>query len=138
MVGESATLTWSSTNADSATIDQGIGGVPVNGSTSVSPTETTTYTITATGLVGTATDIVTVTVLYPPTVNISANPETILLGESSTLTWSSTHADACVIEPDVGSVDPTGSITVSPTETTTYTITATGPGGTATASVTVT
>jgi hypothetical protein len=54
MVGESATLTWTSTNAESATIDQGIGTVPVNGSITVSPAETMTYAITATGLGGTA------------------------------------------------------------------------------------
>ncbi|MDY6950912.1 MAG: RHS repeat-associated core domain-containing protein [Thermodesulfobacteriota bacterium] len=138
MLGQSATLSWSSTYADSGTIDHGIGSVPVNGSTTVSPGETTTYTITATGLGGTATDTVTVTVLYPPTVTISAGPETILQGESSTLTWSSTHTDSCPIEPDIGTVDPSGSTTVSPSETTTYTITATGPGGSATDTVTVT
>jgi len=138
LLGESATLSWSSTYADSATIDQSIGSVPVNGSTMVSPGQTTTYTITATGLGGTATDSVTVTVLYPPTATISADPETILLGASATLTWSSTHTVSCVIEPGVGTVDPSGSIPVSPTVTTTYTITATGPGGTATDTVTVT
>ena len=73
----------------------------------------------------------------PPTATISADPGTILVGESPTLTWTSTYADTCVIEPDIGTIDPNGSTTVSPTETTTYTITATGPGGTATASVTL-
>ncbi|MGB2929905.1 MAG: hypothetical protein WBB70_13425, partial [Desulfobacterales bacterium] len=74
----------------------------------------------------------------PPTVSLSADPETILLGESATLTWSSTTADTCVIEPGIGTVDVNGSIQVSPTETTTYTITATSLGGTATASITIT
>ena len=36
--GGSSTLSWNSTNANSATIDQGIGTVPVDGSTTVSPT----------------------------------------------------------------------------------------------------
>jgi RHS repeat-associated protein len=74
----------------------------------------------------------------PPTVTISGDPEMIQVGESSTLTWSSTNADSCVIEPDIGSVDANGSSTVSPTETTTYTITATGPAGTATSQTVVT
>lgn len=129
--GETSMLSWRSTYADSALID-GIGDVPVDGSTQVSPSETTPYTITATGPGGTAADTVTVTVLHPPAVRISASPETILFGESSTLSWISTHADSCVIEPDVGPVGPSGSATVSPTRTTAYTITATGPGGTAT------
>ena len=72
-----------------------------------------------------------------PTVTLSAEPDTLLYGESSTLTWSSSNADTCTIEPGIGNVDANGSITVSPTETTGYTITATSPGGTATAGVTV-
>lgn len=74
----------------------------------------------------------------PPTVNLNADPEAIKINESSTLTWNSTNADSCVIEPGIGSVDLNGSLAVSPAETTTYTITATGPGGTTTDSVTVT
>jgi RHS repeat-associated protein len=138
-LGGSSTLTWNSTYADTCEIDQGVGSVTVNGSMSVSPTETTTYTLTAVGLGGTTTQSVTITVNIPlPTVSISANPETILLGESSTLSWSSTHADTCEIDQGVGSVTVNGSMSVSPTETTTYTITATGPGGTALADVTIT
>jgi hypothetical protein len=61
--GGSATLTWTSTNATSCTIDQGIGNVPVTGSVAITPSATTTYTITAIGPGGTATANVTVTVL---------------------------------------------------------------------------
>ena len=50
--GQSATLTWSSTNAVSATITPGIGAVPVSGSRKVSPTVTTTYRITVWGADG--------------------------------------------------------------------------------------
>ena len=76
--------------------------------------------------------------VQPPTVDISADPDTIQAGATSTLTWTSANTDSCDIQPDVGPVDPNGSTTVSPTDTTTYTITATGPGGTATDNVTVT
>jgi len=61
--GGSSTLTWSSTDATSCTIDNGIGTVEPNGSTTVSPAATTTYSITATGSGGTATATATVTVL---------------------------------------------------------------------------
>ncbi len=74
----------------------------------------------------------------PPEVNISASPLSIEVGESSVLTWTSTHADTCSIEPNIGSVNVNGSTTVSPIETTAYFITANGPGGSATNSVTVT
>ena len=61
--GQSATLTWSSTNAESAEITPGIGVVPTSGSRKVSPNVTTTYRITVTGADGqTATASVTVTV----------------------------------------------------------------------------
>jgi YD repeat-containing protein len=134
--GETATLTWTSSNATSCSIDQGIGTVDLSGSTTVSPAETTTYTITATGEGGTAT--ASATVAIPPTVTITAYPETIQTGGSSTLTWSSAYADTCAIDQGIGAVNTSGSTTVSPAETTTYTITATGLGGTATDSVTIT
>jgi len=139
-VGESSTLTWSSANADTCVIEPDIGSVAVNGSMPVSPLETTTYTITATGPEGSATDGTTVIVTTDPpvSVTISADPDSISVGEASTLTWSSVNADTCVIEPDVGNVDVNGSTTVSPTQTTTYTITAIGPGGSATDQTVVT
>lgn len=49
VVGESTTLTWEIEDATSVSIDQGIGPVALSGSLVVSPTETTTYTLTATG-----------------------------------------------------------------------------------------
>jgi hypothetical protein len=138
MYGESSTLTWNSTNADSCIIEPDIGVVDTSGSITVSPATTTTYTITALNPGGSATASATITVIYPqPTVSISANPETIQIGGSSTITWSSTNAVSCTIEPGIGTVDKNGSIIVSPTATTTYTITATGPGGITTDNVTV-
>ena len=55
VAGGSSILTWTSTHADTVTIDQGIGSVDLNGTTTVSPTETTLYTITAEGPGGTVT-----------------------------------------------------------------------------------
>ncbi|MCP4614576.1 MAG: hypothetical protein GY845_38335 [Planctomycetes bacterium] len=136
MAGEFSTLTWSSGNASSAHIDQGIGPVFVNGSTTVSPVTSTTYTITVTGPGGTATADASVTVTYPlPDVVINASPETIQTGESSTLSWTSTNADSVAIDQGIGTVALNGSMTITPAETTLYTITATGPGGTATSQV---
>jgi hypothetical protein len=132
LVGESSTLSWTTTWADSANIDNGIGNVPVNGSISVSPTELTTYTITVSGLGGSAQASAIVNSIDPsvaPTANISADPENILIGESSVLSWTTANADSITITPGIGSVDPYGSTSVSPAETTTYTITAEGPGG---------
>ncbi|MGB8590233.1 MAG: hypothetical protein WCD40_02540, partial [Candidatus Acidiferrales bacterium] len=63
--GESVTLTWSSTDATDLNISPEIGKVAPQGSTSVSPTESTTYQITATGPGGSAQASVRVTVTAP-------------------------------------------------------------------------
>ena len=52
--GESVTLTWSSTNATSLSLSPGIGNVTAEGSTRVTPSDSTSYTITATGPGGSA------------------------------------------------------------------------------------
>ena len=68
---------------------------------------------------------------------LTASPQNITAGMSSTLSWSAENATACVIEPDIGSVDINGTVVVTPDATTTYTITAIGPGGTVTAQTTI-
>jgi hypothetical protein len=136
--GQSATLSWSSTNATSVTIS-GVGTFGATGTTTVSPTATTTYTATATGASGTATSSSTVSVSASnttPTVQLTANPTTITAGQSATLSWSSTNAASVTIS-GVGTFGATGTTTVTPTATTTYTATATGASGTATSSATV-
>ncbi|MBP9772024.1 MAG: hypothetical protein KBD16_03850 [Candidatus Pacebacteria bacterium] len=50
--GDTVTLTWTSKNVTSATIDQGIGSVPLNGSTTTHPTADTTYIASFTGPYG--------------------------------------------------------------------------------------
>jgi peptidoglycan-associated lipoprotein len=64
--GQSATLTWQTTNANDVSIDNGIGAVQPNGSQQVSPAESTTYTLTAKGDGGTQTATARVTVNAPP------------------------------------------------------------------------
>ena len=70
--GDPTTLSWNSTNAASCTIDQGIGNVPLTGSVSISPAQTTRYTITVKGPGGTATASVTVTVMSPISLAITS------------------------------------------------------------------
>jgi peptidoglycan-associated lipoprotein len=60
--GASVNLTWSSTGATDLSIDPSVGKVAVEGSTPVTPTESTTYMITANGPGGTATATARVTV----------------------------------------------------------------------------
>jgi hypothetical protein len=60
--GKSSTLAWTSANADSASLDNGIGAVALNGSHEVTPTNTTTYTLKVTNVVGDSSCSATVTV----------------------------------------------------------------------------
>ncbi len=60
--GDSVTLTWSSTNATTLVLAPAVGSVAPEGNTKVSPTESTTYTITATGPGGSADQSVRITV----------------------------------------------------------------------------
>jgi Domain of unknown function (DUF1929)/Glyoxal oxidase N-terminus len=128
--GGTSTLTWSSTNATSATLNG--APVAVNGSQNVSPTATTTYTFIAKNASGTtATAQASVSVSSSgggaPTAGISAAPTSIIVGGSSTLTWTSTNA----VSGDLNGtpVPVNGSQAVSPTTTTTYRFTAKSASG---------
>jgi hypothetical protein len=60
--GESTTLAWSVTNADLVTIDPGVGAVDTEGTASISPVITTSYTLTATNSSGWSSATLNVTV----------------------------------------------------------------------------
>lgn len=143
--GELVTLTWSAENATAVAVEpeieiEGVETFPLSGTATVSPTQTTTYTFSATGPLGSASQPVAITVNHlPPTISLTADRTTILPGESATLSWSGENADSITLDNGIGSVAvPSGSQSVTPSATTTYTATATGQGGTETASVTVT
>jgi peptidoglycan-associated lipoprotein len=63
--GQSATLTWQTGNATDVNIE-GVGKVDANGSTQVTPTDSTTYRLTAKGPGGTQDATARVTVTQPP------------------------------------------------------------------------
>ncbi len=64
--GESSTLSWNSTDATELSIAPEVGAVTAQGSTKVSPADSTTYTITASGPGGSTTATATVSVNAPP------------------------------------------------------------------------
>jgi hypothetical protein len=75
-----------------------------------------------------------------PTVTISASPASITVGQTSTLTWSSTNATACTASGSwSGAEAVSGKATETPNAagTATYTLTCTGSGGSGNASATV-
>ena len=72
--GGSSTLSWTSTNATQLTIAPEVGTVNAEGSTKVTPGDSTTYTITASGPGGSANATARVTVSAPPPV-VEKTPE---------------------------------------------------------------
>ena len=73
-----------------------------------------------------------------PSASISANPTSIILGQSTTLSWSTSGDVNSVTITDVGNVSTSGSINLSPGSTTTYTVRAINPAYSTTDAVTVT
>ena len=139
--GQSAILSWDVSGATSVTIDQDIGTVSPKGYQALSPTATTTYTITATNSAGATTAKITVTVNKPsaPVIaSFTAEPATINTSQSATLQWTINGATSVIISPGIGTVSQIGTTVVSPSATTTYTLTATNEVGSATATATVT
>ena len=138
--GAASELSWKVLNADTVTIS-GIGTVAAEGKTSVSPNQTTTYTLTAKNATSEQNASATVSVTFPQTqlVGCFATPANITAGEAATINFTSQNATSVNVTPGVGNVAQSGSFVVSPTTTTTYTLTAAGPNNqAATCSVTVT
>ena len=77
--GHAATLVWTSMNAASLDLEPGGGHVAAAGSTSLTPDDSTTYTLTGTGPGGTRSVTARVNVTQPP----PAAPPTIILVEPS-------------------------------------------------------
>ena len=105
-LGESATLSWDVEDATGVSIDQGAGAVtPTTGTQVVTPTETTTYTLTATNGTGQTLGEATVTVIPEPVINsFTATPATIFEGEEVTLNWDVDNFTSLEIDQTVGVV----------------------------------
>ena len=149
--GERTTLSWTTTNAVSGSINGEAIALP-SGSKQVQLNLSQAYTLSVTGKSGadpsTDTDGAYVKVVPRPDSpmidSFGASPTTITAGGCTTLSWTTTDAVSVSISPAIGgeplSVDGNGS--VCPDSTTTYELTADGHSeaspSQATASVTVT
>ncbi|HET8687840.1 MAG TPA: hypothetical protein VFM18_14455, partial [Methanosarcina sp.] len=127
--GGSSVLSWGVSGADNVTIEPGIGPVGSNGSLSVSPSETTTYKLIATGKGKEKVALCTVTVnegSQEPLIisSFDASPDTIKPGETAVLNWHVAGVSNVTIKPDIGVAEPTGTLNISPASTTTYKLTA--------------
>ena len=142
IAGESANLEWSVTDSESQSIDQGIGAVAAVDDRNVSPTGTTTYTLTAIGQAGNDSAQVILTVYDPVVCNLRADGQnvstSITRGQFANLDWVvSGDASSASINQGIGPVLLVSNQNVNPTVTTTYTLSASGLGGSDSDDVTV-
>ena len=133
--GASVTLTWSLTETESATMDQGVGSIANTGNTSVTVDRTTTYTITAVNDFTTKTGGIEIEV-YDPIINTFTVTPTGNTNEY-TLAWTTSFAQEVRLD---GRYDwpMNGSTTVTVSTPTTYTLEASSTQGSVTQNVTIT
>ena len=143
--GQTVTLTWSSTNADSCTASGGWNGSePTSGSaSSAALTASTNFTLTCTGSSGSTSQSASValaTSTNTPSVTLHASPTSVTSGGTSTLAWSTNDVTSCTASGGwSGSVATSGSqSTGAITTPTAYSLTCTGTDGSASTNVTVT
>jgi hypothetical protein len=142
-LGESTTLTWSSSNA-SACQGSGAwsGALAASGAQILTPRAagSYTYTLSCNGAASSATVVVAPATSPNPTVSVSLAPVSVPAGQQSTLTWSTTNASTCTASGAwAGSQATSGSIAVSQATAGTYSygLTCTGASGSASGSVTL-
>lgn len=143
-LGQSSTLTWSAANVNSCTASGAwSGSKALSGNETVTPSAhgTVTYTLTCTGDNGSITNSVNIAVPPAPTLTFSAKPTTIIEGDSTTLTWSTTDASSCTASGDwSGSQATKGNVTLVPAvqpRTLNYVLDCSGLGGSVHGSVSV-
>lgn len=146
--GQNVTLTWTTQNATSFELNQGIGAVtPTSGGTKVvNPTVNTTYTGTAYGPGGPVTcsaPVTVTTVSNAPICTLTASASSVAPGSTVTLSWTTRNVTSATIDNGVGPATPVaaGTRSVVVNANTTYTLTGTGTNGqtvTCSAPVTVT
>ena len=137
--GQSSTLSWSSINADSVSIDPGIGPVAKSGRFGDADAN---HHLRRHGHAGRRFQRLLQHHGHggrrdAGNLELHRDSGRINAGQSSTLAWSVTNADSVSIS-SLGTVAASGSRSVSPTATTVYTLTATNASGSTTKTATIT
>ncbi|MFN3188358.1 MAG: immunoglobulin domain-containing protein, partial [Candidatus Paceibacteria bacterium] len=120
--GESAQLTWSTTNASNITLQRPNNTSPQrvgwSGTQSVSPNSTYTYILTASNQVASVQCPVRITVTQPPApvpvCTLSIDRSQVTMGESARLTWTSQNATSATLNWSIGNVALNGNRNVTP------------------------
>ena len=139
--GQSATLSWSSTNATSCTGTGFTAGGATSGSASTGALNTPgtyNYQVVCTGAGGNSPPSFASVEVLSPSVAISANPARVRAGANSQISWSASQVKSCAISgPGLSSSGTSGSQAVPISFQSIFTIACTTNGSPATNSVTV-
>lgn len=136
--GEAHLLHWEVDNADQLILLP--DGIDVSDQTQVEvyPDKSTTYRLLASNAAGEIEATAFIPLPEPKIVHFASPQPISTEGESIQLDWDIKYAYRVEIEPGVGEVDPSGSLTYKPTKAfTEFTIRATGHSGVSTSSTTV-
>ncbi|MFK8030998.1 MAG: choice-of-anchor U domain-containing protein [Gammaproteobacteria bacterium] len=140
----STTLFWSAQNASSCTASGDWSGTRgTTGSVTIGGLQSdASFSLLCTGPGGTVGRVAAVSVapVDPPTVSLTASPNSIDFDSATTLSWSSQNARTCVASGGwSGTKTTSGTTTVGPLQdSTTFILNCTGDGGSGTDSTTVT
>jgi len=128
--GKNVTLTWDTTNADSVSINNGVGSVGDDGSKTVFVGDDATFVLTAVGTAGNDTCTATVDVdeeetEYPQCDYFRVDDDDVEEGDRVELEWGTTNADKVYINNGIGYVSDDGTEDVRVYDDITYTLTVT-------------
>lgn len=149
--GQSATLSWRTTNATGIRIVDDLGrhlglegSVPAEGSISIRPERSTTYELEATGPGGKVRKTASIELAPIPQLSATASASSVVYGEEATLRWQAQGADRLRIWEDEELLDELplsdpaqGELTIQPVRAAAYRLEASGLGGSAVARLTV-
>ena len=127
--GGSAELSWATTNASRISISPGdFGNLDTSGQVTVTPHESTVYTLNAWGSGPVQSKQVEVQVAKVAIVEFSADDYAPIVGKEVTLSWKTEFAEEVVLMPGNIPLEKNGSFTVNTLEPTIYTLIARGNG----------
>lgn len=131
--GESSLLEWKTHGGQACTLNG--AAVPFEGSLTVTPEATTTYTLTCTE----STSVIVLTVrIKARIISFTTSDPNIILDGFATLAWVTEGTDHCAVGPSpIFRVQPSGSLQVTPKVSTVYTLDCDGYQGPVHAEVTV-
>lgn len=141
--GDSSTLVWSSEDATECTGSGFSTGGATSGSVAVSPSVDTVYSVACTNGSQSGSDSTSIRVSPAtnnsnnPTALLSISPRTVNMGDSYTISWSSTNSSDCRgdgINNFYTGTRTSGSATRIAGSSVTHSVTCRGPGGSASAS----